>query len=92
METNAFVSHGVAAVANDRLHVSSDKYTTYVCNTCGTFAEPPAPKRVHSVTHATAYCRLCDSHDNIHLLELPYACKLFFQEMMALHIMPKIEL
>jgi DNA-directed RNA polymerase beta subunit len=63
-----------------------------VCNQCGFLAEPPAPKTKITVLHKTAYCRYCKSHDFVHRIQVPYAFKLFSQELMALHIAPCMEL
>jgi DNA-directed RNA polymerase beta subunit len=92
METNCLVSHGVASVAQERLLHSSDKFKPFVCKTCGFLAEAPAPDNLPSVTHKTAYCPYCDSHDNIFPVEMPYASKLLTQELLALHVAEKFDL
>lgn len=76
----------------DRLFKQSDPYHAYVCDTCHFLAEPPAPPDIVSALHSRPYCRHCKSNDNIFRVEMPYACKLLLQELMALHIMPKINL
>ena len=92
MEKNGIVCHGSSAIAQERLLYSSDPFTTVICNTCGFFAEKAAPEGTLSVTHKTNYCRHCNSHENIYNCEMPYAAKLFMQEITALHLKPQFEL
>ena len=94
MERDALICHGASAVITDRLLNNSDKYRTYVCQTCGFFAEPAAPPGIKAlnVLHKTPYCRHCKSNDNIHPVVVPYAFKLLTQELAAVHIGLKFKL
>ena len=92
MEKNSIVSHGASAIAQERLLHSSDKFTVVICNTCGFFAEKAAPEGTLTVKHKLAYCRYCDSHENIFPVVMPYAAKLFFQEIQSLHLKSQFEL
>ena len=62
----------------------SDKFTMPVCNTCGLVAV--MNKRKNQVT-----CRNCNNND-ISICSIPYACKLLFQDLMAMNIAPRIGL
>jgi DNA-directed RNA polymerase beta subunit len=73
------VCHGAASVVRDRLLIASDKFDTVMCQKCGFLAESAAPPGTLSVSHQTAFCRYCKSHDNIHSISIPYAYKLFQQ-------------
>jgi hypothetical protein len=66
-------------VVRDRLLIASDKFDTVVCEKCGFLAESAAPPSTLSVSHQTAYCRRCKSHDDIGNICVPYAFKLFQQ-------------
>jgi len=96
MERDNFIAYGAAHVLMDRLFLNSDAYETVVCGCCGLFAEPAKPKNVEikgmSIRASKAYCRNCDSHDDIHLVRIPYACKLFIQEMYAMNIAVRLKL
>lgn len=88
MEKNAMNTHGAASLVQERMFHSSDKFQIVICNTCGFMAEKSAPANVLTVKHKTHYCRYCDSHENIYPVDMPYASKLFFQEITALHLKP----
>lgn len=91
------VAHGASLVCKDRLFEQSDKFRIYVCATCELIAETPAPadalrSSIVTALHTEPYCRHCRSQANIYPVDIPYACKLFCQELMALHIVPKLTL
>jgi len=81
MERDCIVSHGAAAFLRERLFVVSDKYEVCVCDICGLIA---------IVDKGQPKCRRCDNYTRFSLVPLPYGCKLFFQEMMAMGIAPRI--
>jgi len=94
MERDALICHGAAAVIQDRLLHQSDKYRTFICQTCGFLAEPNAPEKIQivNVLHKNPYCRYCKSNDNIYPVEIPYAFKLLTQELGAVHLGLKFKL
>lgn len=92
MEKNSVVSHSATAIVQERTLYSADNFSVVICNTCGFIAEKKAPADILSITHQTHYCRYCDSHENIYPCKMPYASKLFFQEISALHLKPTFEL
>ena len=64
----------------------SDKYRVHVCENCGLFAQA-------NVDSQNFHCKYCDSQNKeqaIAQVEIPYACKLLFQELMAMHITPRM--
>jgi len=78
------ISHGAAAFLKERLMDVSDKYRVHVCETCGLFA-------VADVDSQSFRCELCKQDcEGIAQVNIPYACKLLFQELMAMHITPRI--
>ena len=84
MERDCMISHGAAAFLKERLMDVSDKYRVHVCETCGLFA-------VADVDSQSFRCELCKGDSaGIAQVNIPYACKLLFQELMAMHITPRI--
>ena len=84
MERDCMISHGAAAFLKERLMDVSDKYRVHVCETCGLFA-------VADVDSQSFRCELCKQDcEGIAQVNIPYACKLLFQELMAMHITPRI--
>ena len=73
MERDCMISHGVSRFLNERLFDLSDQFQIIVCSKCGTI--PNTMKR----------CYECEQ-DAIYHVNLPYACKLLFQELMAIGI------
>lgn len=61
---------------------ASDLYTARVCS-CGLLARKMIDKDVYK-------CDSCKHATEISIIQLPYACKLFFQELMALGVVPRI--
>lgn len=71
---NCMISHGVSKFLNERLFDLSDKFQVPVCRKCGFFIHRP---------HECNICEHTDD-DSICNVPLPYACKLLFQELMAM--------
>jgi len=90
MERDTFITYGSANVIMDRLFLNSDAYETVLCGKCGLFAEPARPKNKEikgmTIRAEKPYCRNCDTHEGIHVVRIPYACKLVIQEMYAMSI------
>ena len=84
MERDCMISHGAALFLKERLMDVSDKYRVHVCESCGLFA-------VADIDSQTFSCQLCKKKSTgIAQVNIPYACKLLFQELMAMHVMPRI--
>lgn len=82
MERDCMISHGAAMFLKERLMDVSDKYRVHVCENCGIIAQANLESRKYD-------CKLC-SQSKICQVYIPYACKLLFQELMAMHIVPKM--
>jgi DNA-directed RNA polymerase II subunit RPB2 len=82
MEKDAMVSHGAARFTRGRMYDSSDKYSVHVCKKCGLVAAYNDEIGIH-------HCRICDNRVDFAYVEIPYACKLLFQELNTMNIAPR---
>ena len=86
MERDCMISHGASLFLKERLVDVSDKYRVHVCEDCGLIAQADLQSQRY-------YCKLCrNTNYNISQVYIPYACKLLFQELMAIHITPRMVL
>jgi DNA-directed RNA polymerase beta subunit len=83
MEKDAMVSHGAARFTRGRMYDVSDKYSVHVCKLCGLIASYNDKMHIH-------HCRTCDNRTNFAYVEIPYACKLLFQELNTMNVAPRI--
>ena len=83
MERDALSAHGAAANIRECLFEKSDPYVATNCSKCGLLATPVCE------AFPKGWCQNCDTSEHIVRVPLPYACKLTFQEITALHIAPR---
>ena len=83
MERDCMCSHGAAAFNKGRLYNASDAYAVHVCKCCGMIAAYNDKMHIH-------YCKTCDNRIDFAYVEIPYACKLMFQELITMNIAPRI--
>jgi len=91
MERDCVGSHGMSAFMNERLFTQSDPYCCSVCAQCGMFAEDRAGQHPHAQARPP-FCRRCDTGEHVKQVGMPYATKLFLQEVMAMNIAPELTL
>jgi len=80
---NCMVSHGAARFTKGRMYDASDKYSVFVCKKCGLIASYNDKMHIH-------HCRTCDNRVDFAYVEMPYACKLLFQELNTMNISPRL--
>ncbi|MGB9914262.1 MAG: DNA-directed RNA polymerase subunit B [Candidatus Bathyarchaeales archaeon] len=85
MERDCLIGHGAAMLLRDRLLEESDKYTLYVCETCGQIAYFDMKQRKY-------VCKICDEKAKVSPVVVSYAFKLLLQELQSLCITPKLKL
>jgi DNA-directed RNA polymerase II subunit RPB2 len=83
MERDCMISHGASRFTKERVYDVSDKFKVHVCNCCGRIAAYNAKQNIYS-------CSLCDNKVNFSEVNIPYSCKLLFQELTTMNIMPRI--
>ena len=82
MERDCMIAHGASYFLKERLMDVSDKYSVIICNEC---------KMICTGNHKdTIYeCKKCNNYGDFTKIFIPYACKLFLQELMAMSIGPR---
>ena len=83
MERDCMCSHGAASFTKGRMYDASDAYSVNVCKKCGMIAAYNDSKHVH-------ICAQCDNRTDFAYVEIPYACKLLFQELLTMGVAPRI--
>jgi len=83
MERDCLLSHGAAAFTKERLMDVSDPFPTGICKTCGTLAIMNEDESIYS-------CGTCGNKTEFINKTIPYAMKLWIQELEAMHIVPRM--
>ena len=83
MERDCMISHGASKFTKGRIYDASDKFEVYSCNKCGSIAA------VNNTTHIHI-CNMCSNRTDFKRVQLPYSCKLLFQELITMNIAPRI--
>ena len=80
---NCMVSHGASRFTRERMWDVSDKYSVHTCKKCGLIASYNDKMHIH-------HCRTCDNRTDFAYVEIPYACKLLFQELNTMNVVPRL--
>ena len=83
MERDCMISHGAARFTRGRIYDASDKYSVYVCRKCGLISSYNDKMHIH-------LCHTCGNRADFAYVEIPYACKLIFQELNTMNIAPRL--
>jgi DNA-directed RNA polymerase II subunit RPB2 len=83
MERDCMISHGAARFTRGRMYDASDKYSVYICKKCGLIASYNDKMHIH-------ICHTCNNRSDFAYVEIPYACKLLFQELNTMNIAPRL--
>tara|TARA_Y100000768_G_scaffold388600_2_gene385504 strand:- start:5069 stop:8665 length:3597 start_codon:yes stop_codon:yes gene_type:complete len=83
MERDCMCSHGASRFNKGRLYDASDAFEVNICKKCGMIAAYNNEKHIH-------LCKICDNRIAFDKVQLPYSCKLLFQELMTMNIAPRV--
>jgi len=83
MERDATISHGAANFTKERVYDASDKFQVFTCNLCGMIVSYNDTMHIHE-------CKTCKNTINFSKVNIPYSCKLLFQELITMNIAPRI--
>jgi DNA-directed RNA polymerase II subunit RPB2 len=83
MERDCMISHGASKFTKERVYDVSDKYKVHVCKMCGLIAVFNEKLHIH-------ICKTCNNRTDFIQVKIPYACKLLFQELNTMNIVPRI--
>ena len=83
MERDCMCSHGASRFTKGRMMDAADEFGTHVCRCCGSIAAYNDKRHIH-------VCKQCDNRTDFAYVELPYACKLLFQELITMNVAPRI--
>lgn len=83
MERDCMLSHGAAMFTKERLMDVSDPFTTGFCKSCGNLAVVNPEENIY-------HCGTCGMNTQFELKTIPYAVKLWAQELEAMHIVPRM--
>ncbi|KAL3907879.1 MAG: hypothetical protein SGILL_008694, partial [Bacillariaceae sp.] len=79
MERDCLIAYGASNLIMERLMHSSDAFSANVCLTCG-------------LLQYQNWCQYCRSGEKVADLRIPYACKLLFQELQSMNVLPRLRL
>lgn len=104
MEKDAILSHGMSNFLRDRFYNCADKFEIYVCNNCGIQSiyndgsaskkgsgrEGDGGKNRYGSDMNIHLCKTCNNTTDFSKVQIPFACKLLFQELQAINVVPRI--
>ena len=93
MERDVMIAHGASRFCRERLYDVSDKYSVHVCKKCGmvaSFNDGNKNRMYASADFTIHLCKTCDNKTEFARVEIPYACKLLFQELQTINVVPRI--
>jgi len=83
MERDCIISHGASRFLRERMYDVSDKFSLFCCKKCGFIAAYNEEKNIRK-------CKTCDNSHEFAYVEIPYACKLLFQELNTMNVAPRL--
>ena len=83
MERDCMISHGTASFLQERMMVVSDNYNVFICSKCGLTAVFNNQENIYE-------CKNCDNFKDFKRVNIPYSCKLLFQELQSMSIATRL--
>ena len=84
MERDCMLSHGTSQFLKERLYNCSDKYYVWIDKKTGMIAPVNPRKNMYKSLYSNNETEFCK-------INIPYSSKLLLHELMAMHILPRIE-
>lgn len=93
MEKDALVAHGIASFLKEKMLDDSNLYYVKICGNCGNIATRRKVNNqlTRETVNDTYVCNNCGEKGNIKKVCIPYAMKLFIQEIESMSIGIKLE-
>jgi DNA-directed RNA polymerase III subunit RPC2 len=85
MERDCLIAYGSSMLLLERLMISSDEFTVHVDTKSGLLGWWDAAR-------GTAVSPTDRSSEHMVTIKIPYACKLLFQELQSMNIVPRLKL
>ena len=83
MERDVMIAHGATAFLKERMMEASDNFEVHVCKGCGLIAVANAERNIWQ-------CTGCGNTTDFSQVRIPYAYKLFLQELESMNICSRI--
>ena len=83
MERDCMIAHGTSSFLQERLMTVSDNYKNFICNHCGLVSVFNNEKNIYE-------CKKCNNFKDFKRINIPYSCKLLFQELESMSIAPRL--
>lgn len=84
MERDCMIGYAASGIVKEKMFDCSDEYVFYVCDSCGHIAISNPSKSIFT-------CLSCkDKNTSFSQVQVPYASKLFFQELISIGVVPRI--
>ena len=82
MERDCMISHGASRFTKERIYDVSDKYSVNICNKCGLITP-------YNEKYSIYMCNNCENRTDFKTVNIPYSCKLLFQELITMNVAPR---
>lgn len=83
MERDCILSHGAAQFLKETLQDRSDNFRMFTCKQCGLLAAVNKEEDIYK-------CKNCNNFSNFSEVRIPYAMKLFIQELETMTVGPRL--
>ena len=83
MERDCMIAHGASSFLQERMMKVSDNYNVFICCNCGLISVFNNTKNIYE-------CKKCNNYKNFKRINIPYSCKLLFQELESMSIAPRL--
>jgi DNA-directed RNA polymerase II subunit RPB2 len=83
MERDCMIAHGASEFLKERMLEASDNFQSFICRGCGLLG-------IVNPTRGVYNCTACSSTTGFSQVRIPYAYKLFLQELESMNISSRI--